>query len=101
MADRIDFAHRGRASHQLEQGSTAHPAADAGGGHPMAGLEAPHHMDEGKGDAVAAGPDRVAKADGAPVDIEDVHRDRADRLVKPENAAAELPLVERALAGEH
>ena len=43
----------------------------------------------------------MTEADGAAIDIEDVHRDRAERLVEPENVAAELPIIERPLAGQH
>ena len=74
-----DLSHAPPSLHRLDQHGAALPAADAFGGDALLDAEPPHRVDEMQHDAVAAGADRMAEADGAAVDIELVARDARRR----------------------
>src|SRR5712691_12874965 len=95
------LSHAPPSLHCLDQHGAALPAADALGGDALLDAEPPHRVDEVQHDAVAAGADRMAEANGAAVDIELVARDAPGGGAETENLAAERVVLPGGEAGEH
>src|ERR1700757_69362 len=86
---------------RLNQHRAALPAADAFGGDALLDAEPLHRVDEMQHDAIAAGADRVAEPDGAPVEVEPVALDRAGGAGKPKHLLTERVVLPGGEAGQH
>src|SRR5581483_11743060 len=88
-------------SNRFDQHGAALAAADAFGGDAAPLAEPLHGIDQMQHDAIAAGADRMADADGAAVDIEPVARDVAGSAGKAERVAAEFVVLPGGKAAQH
>src|SRR5579883_2719697 len=88
-------------SYSPDQHRAALAAANTFGRYPKFLAEAPHRVDEMQHDAVAAGADGMAEADGAAIDVETRAIDSTSGAVEAQHLAAEGVILPGSETSEH